>query len=137
MSNSNDSLYSVRYNKARELYIKTLYSDSAMNLNKVTDQFRDKMNFFGDNIVLATKEGTLKWIKDHIAVTDFESYEAALKDYQLIELAATRQVDENSEFYDYIKDCAMYHKDYRLLPEVCIDVQNTNPELLKLYKKYE
>ncbi|MCW4469850.1 hypothetical protein OGH69_12795 [Flavobacterium sp. MFBS3-15] len=128
---------SYRYNKARALYIKSLHSKSSMHLNKLGAEFRDKLNFFGDSTVLATREGALKWIKENLERTDFETYEAAVNEYEAIGVASANQVKDNSEFYDYIKYCALYHKEYSLLPDVCLDVHSSNPELLDLYKKYE
>lgn len=128
---------SYRYSKARDLYIKSLHSKSAMHFNKLGDEFRGKLNFFGDNTVLATTEGTFEWIKENLERTDFESYEAAVKEYEELGVAAANNIESNSEFYDYLKYCALYHKEYRLLPDVQTDVLNSNPELLDLYKKYE
>lgn len=129
--------HTYRYNKARELYVKSLHSESAMLFYKLTDSYKEKLNFFGDRTILTTKEGNLKWVKEHLNVTDFKNYDAAVKEYEAIELAAANQLAENSEFYDYLNYCAMYYKDYTLMSDVMLDVQNSNPELLTLYKKYE
>ncbi len=126
-----------RYNKARELFIKTLYSKSAMFAQKLGDQYQDKLNFFGDSTVLATKESNLKWAAEHIEITDFENYEAAVREYEAMESAVADQLAKNSEFYYYIIYCAMYHKDYSPMPDVYQDVRSSNPELFTLYKKYE
>jgi len=107
-----------------------------MHLNKLGAEFRDKLNFFGDSTVLAT-EGALKWIKENLEHTDFETYEAAVNEYEAIGVESLNQVKDNSEFYDYIKYCALYHNEYSLLPDVCLDVRSSNPELLDLYRKYE
>jgi len=91
--------YIEHYNKLKELYLKQLQSVSYKNKELLTRSFLKKMNFTGKYSEL--HKDVLAWIKRNIEKTNFETYEAAQKEWDFLLTIAQKEVTENNDFYEF------------------------------------
>lgn len=109
-----DSAYITQYNKLKDLYIKMLKSPSNIEAEKLMSLFKDKMNFHGDRIKFA-REGVLPWIKENIGTTKFESYDAALQEWDILVKAQQIVIEQNPEYYNCLIESVQKYKGTILL----------------------
>jgi hypothetical protein len=119
--------YDKHYEKLKELHIKQLSSESHKTFSKLHKLFIKKMKFKGNLVQLNGKY--FEWIKENLANTTFESYEAAEKEWQVVQAANQANIKENKDYYDYISIC-LSCCDIDLISQVTIDVMQEQPELV-------
>jgi len=116
--------YDTHFKKLKELYLKELRSESYKKSVSLHKAFLKKL----PNEAFTTDD-QLAWIKDNLPKTQFESYEAAEKEWQEIMAAGMASIEDNKEYYDYMVLC--FSKcEPQILTDMMMEVQEEHPELV-------
>lgn len=108
-----DSAYYAKYEKLKELYIKKIHSPTYRKYKSLINSYKSKWRFAyegsGDKLgaELAKNPGGLNWIKNNLEKTKFESYEAAVEEFDLVMAAAKDDNTANKEFSEYSLEVMM------------------------------
>lgn len=133
----NDTPYAERYKKLKELYIASLHSESAIYASKLKADFFLKVNFTEeDNTVMGIKENMFGWIRDNLHKTGFESYEEAVRDFEEIEAATEKELEENPEFLNYFLESTRFEGPH-IFTDIDQELRMMHPEMFHLYRDYE
>jgi hypothetical protein len=100
---------SVRFDRAKDFYAKMHGSPSATNYVKCKNDFYSKLPKgikLEDPAALNCAENTLFWTKANIQKTGFANYEEAQLLWDKQVAAHTKLVDENTAFYNYLRETA-------------------------------
>lgn len=88
----------------KELYIKMIRSESHKNFDKASKAFTDKM---GDEIPddkLSSEGEMLDWIKNNILLTNFDSYQEAVREWNNVIALSSISVNANMAFHEYLAE---------------------------------
>lgn len=117
-----DSSYTAMYNTLKQLSVKERASDSFKKMDSLTKAFNAKMN--ADTFTkkqLTDDDKRLAWIRQNIATTRFDSYEAAVTEWEAVKESSKKLIAENIDLYAYMVKAVQLHGS-SLLADVMTEV---------------
>lgn len=130
-----DSLYNADYFKLKQLYIKKLDSETHYKCLVLGERFVAKINHPAKRDALRyIYKDPLKYIKENLSTTSFESYDAAVEEWEALTIAQMQDWEANREFYK-LEDVVRKRWGSKILSDVADEIDRESPEKFNLLEK--